>query len=335
MHKYFLLFITVLFVSCDPAKKMKITFEESPTPPVPSYDDENNWAALPWKKDYADSLPIPTLVDRQAEASVDVFYIHPTTFKNSQAWNADVNDSLLNQKTESRPIMHQASIFNGSCRVFAPRYRQATFYSFFAMDENAAKALRLAYSDVKNAFEHYMENYNEGRPIVLATHSQGSFHGKKLMAEYFDSSYLQEKLVVAYLVGMPVFEKDYESIFPCKTPEENGCYVSWATFKKGHYPKFYEQYLKGAVCVNPLNWTADKKYYGGEHHKGLVGLKFDEIVMCEMGASVQDDILWVDQPDVPGIPSKLVKNWHIGDFNLFYLNVRENVKRRVEAYLNE
>lgn len=33
--------------------------------------------------------------------------------------------------------------------------------------------LELAYEDIKCAFEYYMENYNDGRPIVVAGFSQG------------------------------------------------------------------------------------------------------------------------------------------------------------------
>lgn len=33
--------------------------------------------------------------------------------------------------------------------------------------------LELAYENIKCAFEYYMENYNDGRPIVVAGFSQG------------------------------------------------------------------------------------------------------------------------------------------------------------------
>ena len=36
-------------------------------------------------------------------------------------------------------VSNQASAFNGSCNIYAPEYRQATYYSFFDKDEMEEK----------------------------------------------------------------------------------------------------------------------------------------------------------------------------------------------------
>jgi hypothetical protein len=54
--------------------------------------------------------------------------------------------------------------------------------------------------------------------------------------------------------------------------------------------------------------------------------------LCD--AKVYHEVLWVHRPKFPG--SRLIKNpnYHIGDFNLFYLDVRENAALRLQSYLN-
>ncbi|MEL4881666.1 DUF3089 domain-containing protein, partial [Shewanella algae] len=80
-------------------------------------------------------------------------------------------------------ILFQASIFNAAGRVFAPYYRQAhisSYYPISQLDSIAAKAsFDLAYSDIKKAFENFLQLWNEGRPIIIASHSQGTTHAKR------------------------------------------------------------------------------------------------------------------------------------------------------------
>jgi hypothetical protein len=45
---------------------------------------------------------------------------------------------------------------------------------------------------VKTAFLYYLQHYNNGRPIIIASHSQGATHGKRLLKEFFDGKELQK-----------------------------------------------------------------------------------------------------------------------------------------------
>src|ERR1041385_3400115 len=108
-------------------------FSHYKVPPPPDYSLGKNWAALPTVKDSADVVPYGSgLKDEQANAKVDVFFIHPTMYYKGKSWNADVDDKATNHLVDKFPIREQASIFNGSCKVYAPRYRQATLYSFLS-----------------------------------------------------------------------------------------------------------------------------------------------------------------------------------------------------------
>jgi hypothetical protein len=329
----------ILLTACSPGVyKVTDKFESVAVPPQPDYTNFSNWAALPNKRDAADSLPKGiVLKDQQASARADVFFIHPTIFTdeptNTYRWNADVNDQKLNNEIQLSTILNQATTFNGSCKVYAPYYRQAHLYAFYTDDQTEAKkALDLAYQDVKAAFEFYLTNYNIGRPIVIASHSQGSYHAERLLKEYFDGTALQEKLVAAYLIGRAIKPDAFTTIRPSEKPDEVGVWSSWNTFARNHYPKNYERYFKDAQSTNPLLWNSSETFASKELNKGGVGPKFTYYPQL---ADAQNHVgmLWINKPYIKGRAFIRTKRWHYADINLFYMNIRENVELRIEQYL--
>jgi hypothetical protein len=296
----------------------------------------NNWAAHPWKKDAADSIPGPLRKNYKMDSAADIFFIHPTTYTELEkkfGWNAPVDNIALNKKTDGGSILYQASIFNEAGRVFAPRYRQAHLSAYFTHDTAAAlTAFDTAYEDIKAAFEYYLEHYNNGRPIIIASHSQGTTHAKRLLKEFFEGKPLQKQLVVAYLVGMAV-EPDYFTTIPvCDTSTQTGCICSWRTFKEDYEP-FYVQHEKfTAVVTNPLTWNTHHPDALRSANKGAVLLKFNKVLPGTVRAEVHDGVLWVDKPRFFGNIFYTSKNYHVADYNLFYVDVRENVKERINAF---
>ncbi len=305
----------------------------------PDYSQPEYWAALPMKRDSADVVPHTEMRDQQTEAVVDVFFLHPTTYtggKGENQWNGPVDNEKLNQKTDRGSIKNQASIFNGAGRVFAPRYRQAHLHSYFTKDTLTAKrAFALAYRDVRDAFEYYLKHYNEGRPIIIAGHSQGTTHAGSLLREFFDEQDLMKQLVAAYLVGMPVEENYFKDIEVCQSATQTGCFNSWRTWKKGHYPKDYT-FNNSLAVTNPLIWTTADTYAPKNLNKGSVLRNFEKSFYPEItDAQVQDGVLWITKPKFPGSIFVWFKNYHIGDYNLFYANVRDNAQVRVQQFLAE
>ena len=204
------------------------------------YSNLDHWAAHPDKRDNADRIPGS---DRTPPPNLpaDVFFIHPTIYTakgNNLPWNPSIDDTELNERVDNTTILFQASAFNEAGRVFAPRYRQAHLRSYTTEDKaSAKKAFALAYKDVKEAFEHYLKYYNNGRPVIIAGHSQGTTHAGPLIREFFDNTPLQQRLVAAYLIGIPVPKDYFETIFPCESPTELGCAISWRTFKRDYIPE--------------------------------------------------------------------------------------------------
>jgi len=333
-------FIFLVFVVCSCSGKVymvKDEFSASPVPPEPDYANEKYWASLPNKKDAADSVPKKSaLANMQAVAKADVFFLYPTIFteapQNEFHWNADVNDATLNKKIQLSTILNQASAFNGVGKVYAPYYRQAHLSAFYTKDKQAAsKALDLAYQDVKTAFEYYLEHYNQGRPVVIASHSQGSYHAERLLKDYFDGKELGKRLVAAYLIGRAIRPDAFITIPPSESPDEVGVWASWNTFARDHYPHNYEQIFKGSLSTNPLLWNSSDSFAPKELNKGGVGPNFTWLPQLA-DAQNHDGMLWINKPYVKGRFLLHRKRWHYADVNLFYMNIRENGALRVEKF---
>jgi len=331
-----LLFSLVLLHACD-YMPVRSDFTQEAIPAAPDYSDAFYWAALPEVKDSADHIPSNTalvITDGQQNALVDVFYLYPTQFFSRKAWNASLSDAKLNAAVDSRPVMHQASVFNGSCKIYAPRYRQATFNAYFSLDNpDAMKAFEIAYADVRAAFEYYLEHYNQGRPIIIAGHSQGTTHAKWLLRDYFDGKPLMEKLVAAYLPGMPVYTYDFTQIAPCDSAGQTGCYLSWRSYLEGSEQKERSMAADRSEIVvhNPLLFSRSTLQAGTELNAGGLGRDGETIFPNVCNAQIHEDIVWVSRPDIPGkyfIP----KNLHPADYNLFWLNVRNNIAQQVANY---
>lgn len=334
---YFLLIVFVCFGCAKKTFELATSFSSSPTPPVPDYSNSAHWASLPNKIDAADSIPKKSnLKNSQADAGADVFFVHPTIFtdrpKDQYKWNADVNNAELNSEIQLSTVLNQASIFNGSCRIYAPYYRQAHLYSFHTPNPNDGKnALELAYQDVRAAFEYYLQHFNQGRPIVIASHSQGSYHCERLLKDYFDGKELQKKLVVAYLVGRAIRPNAFSSIHPSEAPEVTGVWASWNTFAKNFYPANYTRYFEGSLSTNPLLWNSKTDYAPKELNRGGVAFHFTFAPQLA-DAQNHEGMLWISKPYFKGRFLIRTKNWHRADMNLFYMNIRENVALRIKKY---
>lgn len=308
------------------------SFDPATAPVAPDYSNADHWSALPFRLDEADALPKGEVWISDSLKSADVFYIYPTIYNKRKNWNADINDSKLNKRIDTKPVHFQASVFNESCRVYAPRYRQSHAAVFFD-DSNADgnKALNLAYADVKSAFEYYLEHYNDGRPIIIAGHSQGSWHTRKLLQEYFDTTALKHQLVAAYIIGYTIREDMYKNLRLCNDPEATGCFVSWMSYKEGHQPKW--EAANNTTSINPITWTSEKNKVPAAENAGTVVLNLQKMKPGMSSAEVFDwkggTILYVK---TKSRLLKLLGNLHIADYNLFYQNIRLNVKDRLSAY---
>lgn len=303
-------------------------FDPSKTPQAPNYSDENMWAALPFRKDLCDFSSVHDPYVSDSLKTVDVFFIHPTTYLKGEFWNAPLPDKKIDKDTDEKPIKYQASVFNESCRIYAPRYRQALINSFYDTT-NGAKALEVAYADVKDAFEYYLKYYNQGRPFIIASHSQGTFHARRLLSEYIDKKSLANKMVMAYLIGYPVYKGMYESIPVCADTNMTNGIVSWHSFRHDYQPPGLNGFYKNCIVVNPITWRVDTTETDYSQGLGAKGAKLNSRIKDRIKAKIYESILWVTIK-YPIIKKK--KNLHVFDYNLFWYDMKEDVKRRIRLF---
>lgn len=306
------------------------TFAEDTRHEAPNYAEDVAWAALPEKEDPADVTP-EGAVDGQANAQVDVFFIHPTTYYKSDHWLQPLGDEDANRITDDQVMRGQAAVFNSCCAVYAPRYRQATLFSFMDDSGDGEQAIEFAYQDVETAFDYFIENHSQGRPFIVAGHSQGGLHADTLLKRKIVGTDLESRLVAAYPIG---FYLDGEGSVPvCETATQTGCQVTWNAVAPDA-PSFQE--TSGSICVNPINWKNDGSRADFADHLGAVdygasGALEDKVV----DAQCVDGRLHVTEVRSPNFTTEFFGpgNYHIYDFSFFHMDVRKNAADRVAAYL--
>lgn len=308
----------------------------------PDYSQLKNWAAHPLKKDPSDSVPASILKKYQPKQLADVFFVHPTTYLDPtmpNGWSASLKDIEVNIKTDYSTILSQASIFNEVGVVYAPRYRQAHISSYYPKNSGdtlkALAAFELAYQDVKSAFDFYMAHYNHGKPIIIAAHSQGSTHAKRLLKDYFDGKDLSKQLVSAYIVGMAIDPMEFTSLKSCTKPTETGCICAWRTYKEGYLPPYVATEKFNSIVTNPLTWDSNQMTAYRKANQGAVLYNFKRVLPKVAGANIHKGILWTPKPKFFGNFLYNTSNYHVADYNLYYMDVRKNAMDRALQFASQ
>ena len=297
-----------------------------PLPKEPDYERTENWSLMGVGED----------------KMVDVFYVHPTMYYKGRDWVADVRNAAINRTVDIWPIRHQASVFFDIGRVFAPRYRQAHFRVFVFDDDECdlcGDALDVAYGDVRESFLFWLKNLDRGKPIIIAGHSQGTYHAKRLLKEFFDGTDLGERLVTSYLLGWGVYDEDFETLEPCKSKGDVNCYCSWMTYATGYTPAWYNKRMAAGLdipkCINPMSWDCSGEVNDCKDHLGVLTEKQKIKYKGKLTGRVHEGLLWLDAPHVIGGKLLHQDNWHVGDYNLFHSNIKVNVEERVGNFFIE
>jgi len=320
-------------------------------PPAPDYSRPESWAAYPGKTRAAlvavSGATAPTEVP-----SVDVFFVHPTTDLSIGVDNAAF-DAPGPAGRVDLVLRNQTSVLNARCRIYVPRYRQASLQAIRGKGKTALAAQELAYQDVARAFDAFLASIGE-RPFVLASHSQGSRHMLRLLQERVVGNALQQRLIVAYVVGVSLPREIEKLGLPiCRSADQVRCVVSWNSVAAGHDdPERRQRTLiwwqgryqpiagHALVCVNPLSWRLDDGVPPSANYgalpKGEIDGPLPALIPSVTGARCLDGLLTVAlRADVARPFSNVLTafgSYHVFDYNLFYLNIRQNVAERIASY---
>jgi len=323
--------------------------------PPPDYADANAWAALPSRPGLSALVPAG-VAPAPKDSPVDVFFIHPTGYTAGVEWNSPLDPSTKTEENTHWMMANQASVFNGCCAIYAPRYREATIYRYIdAPPDIFKKAGDFAYADVDRAFTFFLEHYSKGRPFIIASHSQGTEHGFNLIARRIAGTPLAQRLVAAYLIGGGITDKDVDalkSVHACATPTDTHCIVHWATYAAGSKP-VRDDVKSKILCVNPLTWKRDGGFAPARLSQGAVptsgrfqfdfwtdratGVNFGPLGAPLKGwtsAECRGGLLFAgDQSRTPFRTLAIGENYHGLDYPLWAMDIRQNAIARVNAYL--
>lgn len=327
-----------------------------------AYEDPKLWYSRPgigvsdparWQPAFASGGgALPT----QAEPKLPfaVFFVHPTSYLNRASWNAPLENGGDPEAERIARIYLRgmASPFNAASEIWAPRYRQATFGAFLTDAPEGRQAIDAAYADVREAFRYFLSSVDPGTPIVLAGHSQGSLHLKRLVAEEVKGTPVAARLVAAYVIGWPVSTlHDLPAMgFPaCAEPEQTGCVISWSSFGEPADPgSLLEAYastpaLDGKapgsdpmLCSNPLTGTPGASAPASANLGTLVPEDSMEKGTLQPGLVParcdRRGLLLIGPPPEMGSYVLPGNNYHVYDLPLFWANTKADVVRRVGAW---
>lgn len=219
-----------------------------------SYADTDNWAFIDTEN---------------AVGSADIFYVSQTVY-NGEFSNMPLSTATeTEKKTFAGAIRMQKAIYDGSlaenkCRFFAPYYRQQAL-SVYADSTKSQQCLAMAFEDVKAAFEYYMDNYNQGRPIIIAGFSQGADMCIRLLKECFADPVRQKQLVACYAIGWRFTEEDAQACAENNIHFATGAYdvnsvISFNTEAEnaegtGSAAERTVMVPTSSLCINPANWS--------------------------------------------------------------------------------
>jgi hypothetical protein len=210
--------------------------------------------------------------------------------------------------------------------------------------EDAEAGFQVAYSDVERAFDYYLEYEKQGRPFYLISHSQGSLMLQNLVWERIEGTALADSLVAAYLIGGLLRLDSFTEIPYCSDAQETGCAIGWNTVAEDFViggssiiDRFLSTVPGDPHCTNPLSWTVGGVDVPPSENPGSIGMNPWIRIGIEpglVGASCRDDGLLGISPLPP--PSRYVSiqgDYHLVDYGLFYMSIRENAQDRLDSYL--
>ena len=310
---------------------------------APDYSKKECWCKLP-----------------EISKDVDTFYIYATeyimgSFAEGAPDFASLDNTEMLQGAEAEYNLH-ASAYVDSTNLFMPYYRQSglKYAGEMARKTGTADAAfeGMPMNDITAALDYYFENYNGGRPFIIAGHSQGSAMVLVLLRTYFkDHPEYYSRMVAAYPIGYSVTD-EYLAANPhlkfATGETDTGVIIAWNT----EGPKNLETNAHNLVVlpntrsINPLNWKLDETYAPSSMNLGslMANEETGEPEIKDVGADAQINLArGVVITNAKGEPmdeetAKAAAEFfgpdgrHNEDYLFFYNNIKDNVAKRVAAF---
>lgn len=259
------------------------------------------------------------------ENFVDAFYIVSTNVVQSFDSQGDEHYMAVLNEDERKVLAVemdyvQNTIFPDSINYFSPYYHQFTMSSI-ALPENDFQAI---YDSVKNeifdAFDYYMQTWNDGHRFVIIGFSQGAMMAKELLKHLNSEQY--SRLVAAYVIGDGISVEDLncENIVPAESATDTGVTISFNSVKSpdGIWIPVYEN---SVTCINPISWTTDATpadfSFGGQNVTATIDTTLNVLIVNDF-----------EKPELPFAEVWPEDCLHFYDIQFYNNSLKENVLLR-------
>jgi len=310
---------------------------------VPNYANSSNWLSLPAK----------------TTKKVDVFYLGDTTYQkpNASAPNiCAINDAKMRAGAKAK-FSASATAFAPFANIYSPYYRQSdASVLLLPHAQQSAIIAGIPTHDGLSAFDYYIKHLNQGRPFIMAGHSQGSNVTINLLAQYMKKNPdVYKRMIAAYVIGYSI-TPDYLAQNPelkfATGPDDTGVIISYNTeapVLKGTNPVV----LPGAMAINPITWTRAETLAPASQNLGGISVNpqtgyavVDALgnpvkVMNYADAQVNTArgvvICSTADPSQLAPGNQLVANgvYHPFDYPFYYFDINANAANRVAHYLKK
>lgn len=285
---------------------------------------------IPVEPDYKNAdMWVCHLNDKNGEGA-DVFYI-PSTWEYDWTTSngvlcryADVSNEqhCSNMAIEMNKVAKYMADGNN---FYSPYYRHITLDTWATLDEDyiTRQYESVSLTDVKHAFDHFIKNYNKGRPFVLAGFSQGGKSVVELM-KYMPED-IRKYMVAAYVLGYKVTPDDVAVapwIVAAKGASDVGVTICYNSVSDVKYIKPVIS-SPAVMCINPVNWRTDS----------TPAILNDSITVT---LNTEHNVLVLDGYDGSHLPN-ILNILNVGDYHsiepwLYDQSLRANIKQRIKAF---
>lgn len=308
------------------------------------YADADNWLVRP----PADAPLLDT----------DVVFLIPSACMDPEAGKVCTVDNPTLRMIGATYYPHQIAAFEGVGNIYAPWWRQVNGALLSAMSYEEIDELEFAEprTDVYAALDYYFENYNGGRPFILAGHSQGSRLIGMVLAEYMiEHPDRYERMIAAYRIGDGL-TKPYLAanphVKPAQAADDLGVCISWNTEGPANIGKSSLVVPPDCVCINPLNWRTDEEYASSDLNPGCIIANmldytcFETDGIADARVNLERGVVIVEAEackpySVTASMGELgamfepvfgPESYHGCDYGFFFYNIRENAALRAQRW---
>jgi hypothetical protein len=247
-----------------------------------------------------------------------------------------------------------ATAFSPSANIFAPYYRQATIQVVsmtYAQQEPIVGGEPT--TDALSAFDYYIKHLNNGRPFILAGHSQGSHILINLMAEYMKKNPdVYKRMIAAYVPGYsitPQYLQQNSELKFAENADDTQVIVSYNTVAPTiTMPDTV--ILPGAMAINPITWTRSETIAGASQNLGSISVDKNGYAVLDAQGRPKK-VLGVADATIDAATGRLICStvdtatldpgnsvtaagiFHNYDYPFYYFDLRANAANRIALYL--